>query len=241
MRLDKFLALQGLGTRSEVRALLRAGRVFVHGQPARDAGQNVDVDAVQITLDGEPLHHTHALHIMLNKPAGILTAARDSRRETVMDLLPPRFAVLGCMPVGRLDMDTEGLLLLTTDGQLAHRLLSPKRHVDKVYAVTVDVPLEQADVRAFAEGIPLKDFTAMPAEMIILENPQEARVTVREGKYHQVKRMFLARGKTVTHLKRLAFGGIVLDTALAPGAWRELTPEEHGRLINATQGGPKDG
>lgn len=236
MRLDKFLALQGLGTRSEVRALVRAGRVCMNGETARDAGTLIDPAHAAVTCDGTPLVYEASAHLMLHKPAGVLTAARDPHRETVMDLLPARYAAMGCMPVGRLDMDTEGLLILTTDGALAHRLLSPKRHVDKVYLAVVDVPLDEADVTAFAGGVALSDFTALPAKLAILPDGLSAHVTVREGKYHQVRRMFAARGKTVVRLKRLSFGGVPLDETLAPGAWRSLTDAELQTLIRASEG-----
>lgn len=236
MRLDKYIAMQGMGTRKEVRALLHAGRVGVDGKAITDAGFALDPEAMQVTLDGAPLQYQAALHITLNKPAGVITAADDPRHETVMDILPKRFASMGCMPVGRLDIDTEGLLLLTTDGQLAHRLLSPKRHVDKVYYAQVDAPLDDADAAAFAAGLELSDFTALPAQLDILPDGMAAHVTVQEGKFHQVKRMFHARGKTVTYLKRIAFGGIALDPALETGAWRELTAEELAHLQQITGG-----
>lgn len=238
MRLDKFLALQGLGSRNEVRALLRAGRVCVAGNPVRDAGFSFDPEAALVTLDGEAIAYQSALHIMMNKPDGILTAARDPRRRTVMDLLPRRMAAMDCMPIGRLDLDTEGLLLFSTDGELAHRLLSPRRHVDKVYEAAVDTPLDGADVDAFAAGVPLSDFTAMPARLDIAEGDALcALVTVQEGKFHQVKRMFLARGKTVLRLKRLSFGGVALDPSLGAGEWRELSPQELALLEEAAGGG----
>lgn len=240
MRLDKFLALQGLGTRSEMRALVRAGRVRVNGKPTADAGLAIREGQDEILLDGEALVHQDAMHIMVNKPVGILTAAHDPRHRTIMDILPPRLSSMDCMPVGRLDLDAEGLLLLTTDGQLAHRLLSPKRHVDKVYYVELDGPVDASDADAFSAGLVLSDFTALPASLEILQDATSAKVTVQEGKFHQVKRMFLARGKTVLRLKRLSFGGIALDPALAPGEWRALTDEEHTQLVKAA-GGPFDG
>lgn len=236
MRLDKYLAQQGLGSRNEVRALLRAGRVCVDGAILTDGAQHIDPGQQAVTLDGGALVYEASLHIMLNKPQGILTAARDPRHRTVMDLLPARYASMGCMPVGRLDLDAEGLLLLTTDGPLAHRLLSPRRHVDKVYEVDLDAPLVPEDVEAFAQGLTLSDFTAQPATLAILPGGLSAHVTVHEGKFHQVKRMFLARGKTVTRLKRLSFGGVALDDSLAPGAHRPLTPQELETLITAVGG-----
>ncbi len=233
MRLDKLLAQAGACTRGEARGLLRAGRVTVDGASARDGGLAVDPARTRVAVDGAPLLYEQSLHVMLNKPAGVLTAARDPGRQTVLDLLPPLYAARGCMPVGRLDLDTEGLLLLTTDGQLAHRLLSPKRHVDKVYRAALDGGLTGEDVRAFAEGVPLSDFTALPARLVILPGGHDAEVTVQEGKFHQVKRMFAARGRTVTRLVRLSFGGVALDPALAPGAWRALTVEEVDALRSA--------
>ena len=173
---------------------------------------------------------------MLNKPAGVLTAANDPRRETVLDLLPRACRALGCMPVGRLDLDTEGLLILTTDGQLAHRLLAPKNGVEKIYIAEVDGPLRGEDVSAFAQGLRLSDFTARPARLEIMPPGNVGRVTVCEGKFHQVKRMFLACGRTVTHLKRLTFGGVRLDETLAPGQWRELTAQEMKTLRAAAEG-----
>lgn len=240
MRLDKFLALQGLGTRGEARALVRAGRVFVDGEAARDGSVALDEKSACVTLDGERLRYRASLHLMMNKPAGVLTAAADSRRATVMGLLPRYAAAMGCMPVGRLDLDTEGLLLFTTDGPLAHRLLSPGRRVEKLYEAQVDGTLDAEDAAAFGEGLVLSDFRAMPAELMILPGAARARVTVREGKFHQVKRMFQARGKRVTYLKRLSFGGVWLDPSLKAGEWRELTDEELARLYKAA-GGEKDG
>lgn len=237
MRLDKLLSHQGLGTRKDIRGLLRAGRVFVDGCPVDDPGHHVDPATAYITVDGAPLHLQTTLHLMLHKPAGVITASEDTRHRTVLDLLPEKVRKMDCMPIGRLDKDTEGLLLLTTDGHLAHRLLSPKRHVDKVYVATLDAPVTTQDVQAFAQGIVLKDFTALPAALTILPD-NAAQVTVQEGKFHQVKRMFGACGKHVLTLKRTAFAGIPLDASLAPGAYRELTPAEVAQLYQA--GGMKD-
>lgn len=236
MRLDKFLSLEGRCTRSGAKEWLRRGRVSVNGQLVRDGAHCVDPEKDEIALDGEALLYRREMHILLNKPAGVLTAADDPRRETVLDLLPPACRALSCMPVGRLDLDTEGLLILTTDGQLAHRLLAPKNGVEKVYLAEVDGALCAADVSAFAQGLALSDFTARPARLEILPPGNIGRVTVCEGKFHQVKRMFLARGRTVTHLKRLSFGGVQLDESLAPGQWRELTAGELETLRCAAKG-----
>ena len=233
MRLDRLLATLGEGTRSGVRELVRAGRVTVNGVAARDAGQRVDAQEDCVCVDGRALSFKRVRHVMMNKPAGVLTAARDPKQRTVMDLLPPMYAAMECMPAGRLDKDTEGLLVLTSDGQLAHRLISPKHDVGKVYFARVDGALGEDDVRAFAAGLHIDDadgsFEARPAKLDILSSsPQqsEAHVRVTEGKYHQVKRMFASRGVQVTYLKRLAIGALALDETLAPGQWRELTDEE---------------
>lgn len=233
MRLDKLLAMLGEGTRTQVRDLVRAGRVRVDGAVARDAGMQVYAEESQVFVDSRALHYKPVRHVMMNKPQGVLTAARDKRQKTVMDLLPPLYPAMGCMPAGRLDKDTEGLLVITSDGQLAHRIISPRHDVGKVYLARVDGPLAEEDVRAFAKGLSISDadgeFEARPARLEILNvSPQEseARVRVTEGKYHQVKRMFASRGRQVVYLKRLQIGALSLDPTLLPGQWREMTDEE---------------
>lgn len=225
-RLDKIISATGKKSRREVREMVRQGRVLVDGKPAPAADMKVDPQTAVILLDGEPLGYEKFTYVMLHKPAGVLTATEDRRQETVLDLLPPELRRRALSPVGRLDKDTEGLLLLTNDGQLAHRLLSPKSHVDKVYYARVDGALEPGDIAAFAAGMTLGDgLECLPAGLEIL-SPTEALVTLREGKFHQVKRMLAARGKPVLYLKRLSMGRLRLDPALAPGAWRMLTEEE---------------
>ena len=229
-RLDKIISATGKKSRREVREMVRQGRVLVDGKPAPAADMKVDPQTAVILLDGEPLGYEKFTYVMLHKPAGVLTATEDRRQETVLDLLPPELRRRALSPVGRLDKDTEGLLLLTNDGQLAHRLLSPKSHVDKVYYARVDGALEPGDNAAFAAGMTLGDGLAcLPAGLEIL-SPTEALVTLREGKFHQVKRMLAARGKPVLYLKRLSMGRLRLDPALAPGAWRMLTEEERSAL-----------
>ncbi len=229
-RLDKIISATGKKSRREVREMVRQGRVLVDGRPAPAADMKVDPQTAVILLDGEPLGYEKFTYVMLHKPAGVLTATEDRRQETVLDLLPPELRRRGLSPVGRLDKDTEGLLLLTNDGQLAHRLLSPKSHVDKVYYARVDGALEPGDIAAFAAGMTLGDgLECLPAGLEIL-SPTEALVTLREGKFHQVKRMLAARGKPVLYLKRLSMGRLRLDPALAPGAWRMLTEEERSAL-----------
>ena len=231
MRLDKLLSRLGVSSRSGCREILRAGRVQVNGETVRSGAYDLP-EAALITLDGRALDCRIERHLMMNKPAGVLTAREDARQRTVMDLLPGVYASLGCMPVGRLDKDTTGLLLLTTDGELAHRLISPARHVDKVYEAKVEGALEQKDVEAFAAGIPLGDFTALPAKLEILA-PDVGLATVREGKFHQVRRMFGALDKPVQELRRLRFGPLTLDETLKPGEYRELEEKEIAALYAA--------
>lgn len=233
IRLDRYLATLGVGSRSQVQKLIRQGAARVDGVPVRDPGFACR-EGADLTVNGEMLDSRLMRHVMLNKPAGLLTAARDKKQPTVMDLLPPVYVSIGCMPVGRLDKDTTGLLLLTCDGELNHRLLAPNRHVDKTYIAQVDAPLCPGHVQAFAEGLDLGDFTAQGAALTILA-PQTARVTVHEGKFHQVKRMFEAVGLTVTALHRELFGPLTLPADLPEGAWRELTEEETAALYHAAQ------
>lgn len=229
-RLDKALVSTGRWSRKEARELVKAGRVTVEGRVARKADEKIEEDAL-LAVDGESLTHSRPTYLMLHKPAGLLSATEDARQKTVLDLLPPHLQKLGLFPVGRLDKDTEGLLLLTDDGALAHELLAPRKHVDKVYFVRVEGELDDDDVQAFAGGLTLGDGTVcMPAGLRPLETPGEGLVTLREGKFHQVKRMLAQRGKPVTYLKRLSMGPLELDKALEKGAWRPLTDREIAML-----------
>ena len=225
-RLDKLLADSGTVSRSEAKLLLRAGRVTVDGVTARSAAEKYDPETATVRVDGEVLNCSPMRYLMLYKPEGLLSATEDARQPTVLDLLPAQLRRQGLFPVGRLDKDTTGLLLLTNDGSFAHRVISPKQHVPKVYLATVDGGLEPSDVDAFAAGLTLADGTVcLPAKLEILR-PDLGQVSVFDGKYHQVKRMFAARGKHVTALHRCSVGGLVLDPALAPGGFRELTEGE---------------
>ena len=239
MRLDKLLTLLGEGTRSEIKAAVRAGRVTVNGASVRDAGMQVEGETDDIRLDGRRLSYKPVRHVMLHKPAGVLTAARDRKQKTVMDLLPPMYAAMGAMPAGRLDKDTEGLLVITSDGQLAHRIISPKHEVGKVYYARLDGELTDEDIRVLEAGVHISDadgeFDARPAKIWKAEG-NAAFIRVTEGKYHQVKRMFAARGKPVIYLKRMAIGSLMLDPALAPGEWRELTDDEVVQLEQPDDG-----
>ena len=233
MRLDRYLADAGLGSRRDVRDMIRRGLITVNGKPCRDIG--CDCSGSEVLCDGSPVIREEHLFLMMNKPAGVVTAARDMKSGTVMDLLPPLYVKRRCMPVGRLDKDTTGLLIFTTDGILGHRLLRPLKHVDKVYRADTARPVTPEDIRAFREGVALEDFTCMPAELRPLEG-NAAECVLREGKYHQVKRMFEAVGNEVLALKRVAFGGILLDEALPPGGVRDLTAEETALLYRAAEG-----
>ena len=229
-RLDKLLSSTGRWSRREAKELLRLGRVTVEGRAVLRGEEKVPEGAA-VLVDGAPLTLERMVYLMLHKPAGVLSATEDRRQKTVLDLLPDHLKRVGLFPVGRLDKDTEGLLLLTNDGPLAHRLLSPRWHVDKTYFVRVDGRLEKADTEAFRRGLTLADgLECLPAGLEILEEPDTAIVTLREGKYHQIKRMLASRGKPVLYLKRLTMGPLTLDPALAPGQWRPLTEEELAAL-----------
>lgn len=228
IRLDKYLAEMGIGTRSEVKAYLRKGLVEVNGQVVKTPERKLLPGTDQVIFDGHPVTYAEYEYYMLYKPSGVVSATEDKRDRTVLDLIPDRKRD-DLFPVGRLDKDTEGLLLITNDGQLAHGLLSPKKHVDKVYYAQVEGVVGEDDVEAFRQGVEIgeEDLT-LPADLEILESGEisKIRLTIREGKFHQVKRMFLAREKTVIYLKRLSMGSLVLDAALSPGEYRPLTKEE---------------
>lgn len=229
-RLDKLLAGTGKWSRREVKALVRQGLVRVDGRLAASAEDKLDPAAAIITVAGETISLCRFTYVMLHKPAGVLTATEDRKQPTVLDLLPPELRRIGLAPVGRLDKDTEGLLLLTNDGELAHRLLSPKYHVDKRYLARVDGELSAADAEAFARGMTLGDgLECLPAGMEVLPD-RVCVVTLREGKFHQVKRMLAARGAPVLYLKRLSMGPLTLDDSLAAGAYRLLRAEEISAL-----------
>ena len=231
-RLDKILSSAGAGTRKELRAAIRAGRVTVNGSVCRDESAKFDETNAQILLDGEPVELLRPALILLNKPAGYLTAADDPRQKTVMDLIPARYRRFGVMPVGRLDKDTEGLLLLTNDGDLAHRILSPRHGVWKRYYAEHEGRTGPEDVRAFEQGLVLADgLHCLPAKLTPLSDGHSI-VCVQEGKYHQVRRMLASRGCPVTYLRREAEGGLTLGN-LPLGQTKELDiVEAEGLLQN---------
>ncbi len=230
-RLDKFLARAGVGTRSQVKDILKQGRVCVDGRAVKDGSMKLDPAAQQVTLDGESLCGYRRVVLMLNKPAGFVTATEDKNDPTVMELLPEGYRHLDLKPVGRLDKATEGLLLFTNDGELLHRLISPKKEVAKLYYARHEGRAGEADVEAFSRGMTLKDgLQCLPA---VLEpvGPGESRITVCEGKYHQVRRMMAARGMPVTYLERVQEGPLTLG-ALPRGSARELTEGELEELLS---------
>ena len=236
MRLDRWLSQLGICSRSEGKVVIRKGEIRINGLVQRNPGTNVETETDSLMIGEKPVDGRINRHVMLHKPAGLLTAARDRNQPTVMDLLPPVYASIGCMPVGRLDKDTTGLLILTCDGELNHRLLTPDRHVEKMYVARVTGCLGKKEVQAFSEGLNLSDFTTLPALLEILEAGEKnslAQVTIREGKFHQIKRMFAATGHEVVSLHRLCFGPLILPADLPAGAWRELNGEEIQALRNA--------
>ena len=228
-RLDKLLCSQGTLTRSEAGRVIRGGRVTVDGVVCRQAAQKIDPTAHTVAVDGKPLGYAEFVYFMLNKPDGILCVSRDKKVPTVVDLLPEEYRRRGLFPAGRLDKDTHGLVLITDDGDFAHRMLSPRHHIPKTYLARLDKPLSEAGMQAFRDGPTLADGTVcQPAHLTVVEtgdNPL-VEVVIYEGKYHQIKRMFAAVGCQVIWLKRTKMGGLSLDETLEEGQCRPLTPEE---------------
>lgn len=229
MRLDRCLSEMGAGTRSELKKMCRAGRVTVNGAVQKRPETKVDPDTDRIAVDGIPCRYEPLQYFMMNKPAGVVTATRDDRKKTVLDLMEETHRK-DLFPVGRLDADTEGLLILTNDGALANRLLSPKHHAEKVYRAVVRGEIGEETVRLFAEGVDIGDETpTLPARLEVVKasgSSSEILLTITEGRYHQVKRMFLAAGSEVLSLRRERMGALALDPSLAPGEVRRLTEEE---------------
>ena len=230
MRLDKYLAEMGVGTRQEVKKQIRQGKAAVSGTVVKAADTKIDETSDEVTICGRNISYVSYEYYMLNKPAGVVSATEDRRDTTVIDLIKEKKRK-DLFPVGRLDKDTEGLLLITNDGDLAHRLLAPKKHVDKVYYAKIDGMVTEEDVKRFAEGIDIgaeEEEMTRPAKLDIMKSAEESeiRLTIHEGKFHQVKRMFLAVGKEVTYLKRERMGTLCLDENLKPGEYRLLTEEE---------------
>ena len=233
MRLDRLLSEMGVASRSELRDIIRRGRVRVDGAVVTTPEHRVDAGTNEISLDGEVLRWQRFRYFMMNKPEGVLSVTEDRKQPTVLDLLPPELRRLGLFPVGRLDKDTEGLLLLTNDGDFSHRVISPKSGIEKRYRAETEGVPDEGDVRAFKEGIVLADGTrCLPAKLEITGG-SVCYVTVMEGKYHQVKRMLAARGKPVTKLRRLSVGRLELGDSLEPGGLRELDQEDLCKVLSA--------
>ncbi len=233
MRLDKFLCELGIGTRSEVKNKIKNGLVQVEGVNKVTPEYKLDIEKDKVYYNGSLLQYAEFEYYMLNKPAGCVSATSDNLHKTVLELIDTKVRK-DLFPVGRLDIDTEGLLLITNDGALAHQLLSPKKHVDKTYYAEIEGMITNEDVVAFKEGLDIGENTlTLPAKLVILESGtiSKIEVTIQEGKYHQVKRMFEAVGKRVVYLKRLSMGTLTLDETLKPGEYRQLTPEEIEHLI----------
>ncbi len=228
-RIDKILAHMGFGTRKEIKKLVKTGVVKVNGENVNNPGLHVVPGRDHIEVNGQPVVYKEYIYLMMNKPQGVLSATEDRLEEVVVDLLEPEHASFKPFPVGRLDKDTEGLLILTNDGKLSHQLLSPKKHVPKTYYAVIQGNVTEDDVEVFRRGVTLDDgYHTLPGELRILNSGlrSEAELTIYEGKFHQVKRMFHAVGKKVVYLKRLSMGPIRLDPELEPGEYRELTEEE---------------
>ncbi|WP_251713463.1 pseudouridine synthase [Lactococcus ileimucosae] len=234
MRLDKYLAEAGLGSRKEVKAILKTGKVTVNDQKIKDGKLHVDPDKDSVSYEGQPVAYQEFYYYLLNKPAGVVSATKDNKDKTVVELLKAQDFREDIFPVGRLDKDTEGLLLLTNDGPLSHNLLSPKKHVEKEYFAQIQGQVTQDTVREFAAGLTLKSGENVKSGQLFIEKSEEdkseIRLIIHEGKFHQVKRMFEAVGMKVTYLKRLRMGSLKLDKALALGAYRPLTSEEITKL-----------
>lgn len=235
MRLDKFLANSGIGTRKEVKELLKKRLIKVNDEIVKDGKIHVDENEDTVKYKDEIISYKKFVYIMLNKPNGVISATEDKVHKTVIDLLGDEYRTFEVFPVGRLDIDTEGLLLLTNDGVLSHNLLSPNKHVDKKYYVELEKLLTEMDIAKLEKGVELKDFTTKDAKVEIIENGEESDkirvyITISEGKFHQVKRMFKAVGNEVKYLKRVKMGTLSLDENLKLGEYRELTEDELTKL-----------
>jgi len=233
-RIDKVLSNMGFGSRREIKEKVKKKVIFVNGELVRDPGMKVDPEQDKIVMEGEEVFYRKYIYLMMNKPQGVVSATIDNHDKTVIDLLPFDYKTFDPAPVGRLDKDTVGLLLITNDGELNHKLLSPRKHVDKVYYAYLRDEAKEEDILAFKKGVVLEDgYKCMEATLAIgEEDKREVHVTIHEGKFHQVKRMFLSIGNEVTYLQRISFGPLTLDEDLEEGEFRELTKDELEELIN---------
>ncbi len=233
MRLDRFLVATGCCTRSVAKKQVRAGAVLVNGAAVRSSDIDIDENTAHVIYCGAPVIYRKYTYIMLNKPEGVVSATEDGRDKTVLDLLPPDVRTKGMFPCGRLDKNTQGLMLLTDNGDLAHKLLAPKSHVAKKYYFKSELPVSPADAARFETGLVLADgYETKPAKIELVGNGDEGYITLVEGKYHQIKRMLGALDNKIIYLERLTFGPLTLDGALARGEWRYLTEDEISSIEN---------
>ncbi len=236
MRLDKFLSTVAVATRSETARAVRAGKVLVNGVPVRRADVQVEPSRDRVSFCGEDVAYKPLRYVLLNKPDGYVSATEDGRDPTVLELLPPIYTALELFPCGRLDKHTLGLMLLTNNGELSHRLLSPRRHVAKRYRFSAKFPISREDCERFSEGLVLDDgYETKPAGIELFEDGRSGIITLVEGKYHQIKRMMEALHNQITSLERISFGPLVLSPDMARGEWRELTSEEEAALFEAAE------
>jgi len=246
LRVDRFLANMGCGSRNEVKRMLHSGKVVVNGVIVKDETRRITPQSDQVVCLGELIPYREFIYLMLNKPAGVVSATEDLQEHTVLDLVADKYRNLGLFPVGRLDKDTEGLLILTNNGDLGHRLLAPKKHVPKRYYAQIAGKVGDEDIAAFQAGVVLEDgYRTMPAKLEIIgssglagmqseaDAQSEIVIEIHEGKFHQIKRMMQALGKQVIYLKRIAMGDLTLDPALSPGEYRELSEQEIKRLAGS--------
>lgn len=234
-RLDKIIGNFGFGTRKEIRDMAKKGLIKVDGKVVKDSSMHVDPESSEIHINGEKLEYKKYVYLMLNKPQGVISATWDQRHKTVLDLVPEEYNCFELFPAGRLDIDTEGLVLLTNDGQLAHDILAPKKHVPKTYYAKIDGVVTEEDIDSFSKGVVLEDgYKALPAKLKIINSAtiSEIEITIVEGKFHQIKRMFEAVDKKVVYLKRIKMGGLELDERLKLGEMREMTEEDLVLLVN---------
>ncbi|MDO4712074.1 MAG: pseudouridine synthase [Peptostreptococcaceae bacterium] len=235
IRIDKLLSNMGCGSRSEIKKAAKLGSIKLNDKVEKDTSKIIDSDVDTISFDDEVIKYRQYIYLLMNKPQGVVSATFDNLHTTVVDLLPEAYQIYDPFPVGRLDIDTEGLLVLTNDGKLAHEILSPKRHVDKKYFAEVDGPLGEKEIQKFLSGITLDDgYTTLPSKLEILSSDADrslCNVTIREGKFHQIKRMFADAGRKVLFLKRIQMGELKLDPKLQPGELRELNESEVGLLL----------
>ena len=233
LRLDKYIADTGIASRKDVKAAAKRGAVTVNGVPVKDVSERIDENTARVVYCGQAVNWRKYVYVMLNKPAGYISSTEESPK-TVMKLLPEEYSKMECFPCGRLDIDTVGLLIITNDGPLAHKLLSPRHHAEKTYYYRCSPDIGEAEAARLCEGVDIGDYVTKTSRVELLAGG-EGYITLTEGKFHQIKRMFEAVGSGITYLKRVEFGTVTLDSSLSEGEWRELTAEELERLKKAAE------